>query len=51
MTHECFSHLDKAVRKGRARYVCPVCGNDVSLAWYFYMIAIMEDEKYGENGS
>jgi hypothetical protein len=40
--HDCFNHLDKAVRKGRAKYECPVCGADMSLAWVLYQQAIME---------
>jgi hypothetical protein len=42
MTHDCFDHLDKAVRKGRAKYECPIRGADVSLAWVLYQQAIME---------
>jgi hypothetical protein len=40
--HDCFDHLDKAVRVGRAKYACPICGADVSLAWVLYQQAIME---------
>jgi hypothetical protein len=42
MTHDCFDHLDKAVRKGRAHYECIICGADVSLAWVLYQQAIMK---------
>jgi hypothetical protein len=40
MTHDCFDHLDEAVRKGRAKYTCPICGADVSLAWYLYQVRL-----------
>lgn len=43
--HDCFNHLDEAVRLGRAKYVCAICGKDVSLAWYLYMMAIRELEE------
>jgi hypothetical protein len=41
----CFDFLDKAVRKGRAFYVCSVCGEDVSIAWFYYMQAILDLEN------
>lgn len=38
-TCKCFDHIDKAERKGRARYVCSNCGRDVSLMWVLYQEA------------
>lgn len=35
----CFKNIDKAVRKGRASYVCPKCKGDVSLMWFYYQLA------------
>lgn len=43
--HDCFNHLDEAVRVGRAKYACAICGKDVSLAWYLYMMAVHELEE------
>jgi hypothetical protein len=40
--HDCFDHLDKAVRVGRAKYAWPICGADVLLAWVLYQQAITE---------
>lgn len=40
--HDCFDYLDKAMRKGRAKYLCPICKKDVSMAWVLYMMAIHE---------
>ncbi len=34
---------DNAVRKGRAHYVCPKCGQDITL-----MLVLLEDAKQGE---
>lgn len=36
----CFDYVDKAVRKGRAQYVCPICGKDISLLHFYYWCAI-----------
>lgn len=36
----CFKNIDKAIRKGRAHYICPKCKGDVSLMWVFYQLAI-----------
>jgi len=32
----CFENIKKAIRKGRASYVCSVCGDDVSLLWFIF---------------
>ncbi len=31
----CYKNIEKAVRKGRGKYVCPKCGTDVSLMVFF----------------
>ena len=36
----CFKNIDKAIRKGRAKYVCCKCGKDISLVWFYYQLAI-----------
>lgn len=41
MKNCCNENIDNAVRKGRANYACPVCGGDVSLVWFLYQEAIM----------
>lgn len=40
----CFDNVHKAVRKGRAKYSCPVCDRDISLLWYLFMTAICDLE-------
>jgi len=40
MTCNCFKHIDKAIRKGRASYVCSECGEDVSMESLLYQQAI-----------
>lgn len=37
----CFKNIDKAKRIGRANYVCPKCGKNVSLEWFLYNQAIL----------
>lgn len=32
----CWENLKKAKRLGRAKFVCPVCGEDVTMALVFY---------------
>lgn len=45
----CLKNLPKAKRISRAKYVCPKCGIDVSLAYVLYQKALSEiirdDEK------
>jgi hypothetical protein len=41
----CFKNIDKAVRKGRAHYVCVKCGGDVSLMWFYYQQAIEKNNE------
>ena len=41
----CFKNLNKAIRKGRANYACPICGGDVSLAFFYYCEAIKSSAK------
>lgn len=36
----CEKNLDKAQRIGRAKYVCPVCKTDVTIALMFYLEAM-----------
>ena len=36
----CFKNIDKAVRKGRAKYQCVKCGGNISLLWFFYMESV-----------
>ena len=43
--HDCFELLDSAERKGRARYSCIFCKRDVSLAWFYYQLAIKENKQ------
>jgi len=35
------------IRKGRAHYVCAMCGADVSLEVIFYVDAVMQAEQLG----
>jgi hypothetical protein len=32
----CYKNLDKAILKSRAYWICPICGSDVSLAYYYF---------------
>lgn len=48
MKNCCLKNLDKAKRLGRARYICPKCGKDVSLAYLLYQEALSEMLKYNE---
>jgi ribosomal protein S27AE len=41
----CIKNLDKAKKLGRAKWVCPKCGHDVSLAYIFYQEAVSEITK------
>ena len=36
----CFNNIDKAIRIGRANYICPVCKKNVSLLWFLFYLAI-----------
>ena len=38
---------DNAIRKGRAWYVCPKCGKDISLEYVMYMDAVQRVEIMG----
>lgn len=42
---DCDFDITTAIRKGRAYYVCPKCGADVSLYYFIMMEAILEEEK------
>jgi hypothetical protein len=33
------------IRKGRAHYVCAMCGADVSLEVFYYVSAVMREER------
>lgn len=37
---DCSNYIDKAVRVGRAHYLCPICGKDVSMTWYLHQLAL-----------
>ena len=39
----CYKNLDTPKRIGRANYVCPECGEDISMAVIFY-----EDAKFND---
>jgi len=41
----CFKNIDKAVRKGRAFYLCPKCGRDISVMWYLYQEMLNNNEQ------
>lgn len=41
----CFKNIDKAIRKGRAKYICPKCKQDVSLLWFLYAIMVFVEIK------
>lgn len=41
----CLKNLNKAVYIRRGYYECPVCGNDVSLAFIFYIDAIERSKE------
>ncbi len=38
---------DNAIRKGRAWYVCPKCGKDISLEYVMYVEAMQRMEALG----
>ena len=40
MKNCCFKNIAKAKRIGRANYICPVCGDDVSLLYFLYSLVI-----------
>ena len=44
---ECNHDYENALRKGRAWYVCPNCGNDITLE--LVLIRMAESESEGEN--
>lgn len=46
LTNKCEHDLDGAIRKGRASYSCPLCGADVSLAWFLYQEALYQEEEF-----
>ena len=37
--------LDNAVKVGRAKWVCPKCGKDISLAYVFYCAALEYEQE------
>lgn len=43
MNSECFHDYDNPIRKGRAHYICPKCGKDISL-----MLVFLEEVKLKE---
>lgn len=43
--HDCFDHLDEAVKVGRAKYLCPICKKDISLVLFYYQLALYNSEK------
>jgi hypothetical protein len=43
--HNCRNHLDSALRLGRAKYACSVCGEDVSLDFILWMEAVLYEPK------
>lgn len=42
--HDCFDHLDEAVKVGRAKYICPICKKDISLVLFYYQLAVYNSE-------
>lgn len=36
----CYDYVSEAKRVGRAKYVCPVCGKDISLLHFYYWCAV-----------
>ena len=40
----CMKNIDKAIRIGRANYICPICKSNVSLFWFFYQQCIRENK-------
>lgn len=41
--HKCHEHVDTAIRKSRVKYLCSVCGADVSLMYFLYQDAMLRD--------
>ena len=41
----CIKKIGKAIRINRANYICPECGGDVSLMWFYYQLAIGTENK------
>jgi hypothetical protein len=46
---ECSHDYDNPVRKGRAHYVCPLCGEDITLALVFINFCIAEERGERKN--
>lgn len=44
-TQKCNHDIANAIRKGRATWVCPLCGADISLLYVLYMRAFEKEEK------
>ena len=42
---DCKFDISKAKKVGRAHWVCPICGFDVSMAYVLYMQAVAEEER------
>jgi hypothetical protein len=45
----CWKNIDKAIRKGRAKYECIKCGRDVSLLWFLFQKTTSFDVKLPKN--
>lgn len=43
--HKCINVIDKAEKKGRAKWVCCECGADVSLMFVLYWQAVNDSEN------
>lgn len=41
---ECIKHIDKAMKKGRAHWVCSECGKDVSMMYVLYMESVNKEQ-------
>ena len=44
----CNHDYENAVRKGRARYVCPICGDDISTVVLMIEEAVCKPNASGE---
>ena len=45
MKNCCIENLDNAKRLGRAKYICRVCGEDVSLLLFLYWEAKLSENN------
>lgn len=47
----CNHDYKNAIRKGRAQYECPLCGADISFAWFLWMEATLAERDSWLNQS